>query len=92
MDIQWIGIECSPIQFLTSGGGSKAWRGAIDFDRMSRDETKFYYDGQGFMSMQINQAEAKINFYDIFGQILHTLNLTKQIKAAVDDDLAAYIN
>ncbi|GAY51818.1 hypothetical protein CUMW_137170 [Citrus unshiu] len=57
----------SGIQFLTSGGGSKAWKGDIDW--WNPKEDKFYYDGQGFMSVQITPTEVDVAFYDIFGNV-----------------------
>ena len=68
-------IICSPIQFLTSGGGSKAWKG--DFNTTNQNEVKFYYDGQGFMSIQTTSTYAIVAFHDIYGRVLHTLNLSK---------------
>ncbi|XP_065631636.1 purple acid phosphatase 3 [Quercus suber] len=65
------------IQFLTSGGGSKAWNG--DIDQLNQDGLKFYYDGQGFMSAELTQTEARIVFYDIFGKVLHNLDLSKEL-------------
>ncbi|KAM6546747.1 hypothetical protein CsatB_027483 [Cannabis sativa] len=59
----------SPIQFLTSGGGSKAWRGEISW--WNPKEMKFYYDGQGFMSAHFTSTHAHFQFYDIFGNVLH---------------------
>lgn len=73
---------CSPVQFLTSGGGSKAWKG--DIDEQNRTGTIFYYDGQGFMSVGLTEAEASIVFHDVFGKILYNLNLSKeQLRAAM---------
>ncbi|XP_077236199.1 purple acid phosphatase 17-like [Tasmannia lanceolata] len=66
----------SPIQFLTSGAGSKAWRGDIKNDHTG---LHFYYDGQGFMTLQLTQTDAEILFYDISGNILHKLNLSKEL-------------
>ncbi|XP_048318826.2 purple acid phosphatase 17 [Ziziphus jujuba] len=67
----------SPIQFLTSGAGSKAWRG--DIKNASQNEMKFFYDGQGFMSLQLtNSAElAQIVFYDVSGNVLHNWSFSK---------------
>ncbi|OAY32190.1 purple acid phosphatase 17 isoform X2 [Manihot esculenta] len=65
----------SPIQFLTSGAGSKAWRG--DLKELNREGLEFFYDGQGFMSVQLTQTEAEIAFYDVFGNILHKWTTTK---------------
>ncbi|KAM4114396.1 hypothetical protein ACJW30_04G065600 [Castanea mollissima] len=65
------------IQFLTSGGGSKAWKG--DIDQLNQDGLKFYYDGQGFMSAELTQTQARIVFYDIFGKVLHNLDLSKEL-------------
>ncbi|KAF6146547.1 hypothetical protein GIB67_008833 [Kingdonia uniflora] len=67
----------SSIQFLTSGGGSKAWKGAgLDRDR---EGLKFYYDGQGFMSMQLSETDAEIKFYDVYGSALHQWSISKQL-------------
>ncbi|RDX60961.1 Purple acid phosphatase 8, partial [Mucuna pruriens] len=73
----------SGIHFLTSGGGSKAWSNNIK--PWDPEELKLYYDGQGFMSMQITNSNADIIFYDVFGNILHTWSISK------DRDLAASI-
>ncbi|KAJ4710154.1 Purple acid phosphatase [Melia azedarach] len=73
-------ISSKGIEFLTSGGGSKAWRG--DISRWSPEEMKFYYDGQGFMSMKITQSNADIAFYDIFGTILHKWSISKELDEA----------
>lgn len=69
------GLE-SPIQFLTSGGGSKAWKG--DVGQLSPDQLKFYYDGQGFMGVQIFQSQLQVQFYDVFGNVLHKWAAYKQ--------------
>ncbi|KAJ4848925.1 Purple acid phosphatase 8, partial [Turnera subulata] len=66
----------SQIQFLTSGGGSKAWRG--DIKEWSLEELKFYCDGQGFMSVQVTQAAAHFVFYDVFGSALYEFSLSKE--------------
>ncbi|KAK4743039.1 hypothetical protein SAY87_001040 [Trapa incisa] len=72
--LQHISTSHSPIQFLTSGGGSKAWRGDISW---TKPDLKFYYDGQGFMSMEMTEARVDIAFYDIFGNVLHTWGASK---------------
>ncbi|WOL09369.1 purple acid phosphatase 3 [Canna indica] len=66
----------SPIQYLTSGGGSKAWRGIFN---PSSDKLQFFYDGQGFMSLQLTKTVVHIVFYDAFGRVLHKWTLNKQI-------------
>uniref|UniRef100_A0A1J3JTU8 Purple acid phosphatase n=1 Tax=Noccaea caerulescens TaxID=107243 RepID=A0A1J3JTU8_NOCCA len=59
----------SGIQFLTSGGGSKAWKGdVIEWDPK---EMRFYYDGQGFISVYLSEAELRVAFYDGYGRVLH---------------------
>lgn len=70
-------IFFSPLQFLTSGGGSKSWRG--DMNWWNPKEMKFYYDGQGFMAMQITQTQVWIQFFDIFGNILHKWSASKDL-------------
>lgn len=63
-------IYCSSIQYLTSGGGSKAWRG--DVKLYDNQALKFFYDGQGFVSLKMNKTDADIAFYDVFGKVLHS--------------------
>ncbi|KAI4357446.1 hypothetical protein L6164_001394 [Bauhinia variegata] len=70
----------SGIEFLTSGGGSKAWRG--DIKRWNKEELKLYYDGQGFMSMQITETRADVIFYDVYGNVLHKWTITKDLSTA----------
>ncbi|XP_020222430.1 purple acid phosphatase 3 isoform X2 [Cajanus cajan] len=65
----------SSIEFLTSGGGSRAWRG--DEKGRKGEEMKFYYDGQGFMSVHISQIQLQIAFYDVFGNVMHQWNTSK---------------
>ncbi|KAG8379509.1 hypothetical protein BUALT_Bualt07G0095900 [Buddleja alternifolia] len=73
--LERISDDKSPIQFLTSGAGSKAWRG--DVDTSNREEVKFFYDGQGFMSVQMTQSDVEIVFYDVFGRVLHKWAMSK---------------
>ncbi|RYR17161.1 hypothetical protein Ahy_B03g061944 isoform A [Arachis hypogaea] len=70
----------SGIHFLTSGGGSKAWKG--DIKPWDQEELKLYYDGQGFMTLQITESKADIVFYDIYGKVLHTWSLSKKLNHA----------
>ncbi|PON84080.1 Acid phosphatase, type [Trema orientale] len=74
----------SAIQFLTSGAGSKAWRGDVKENTGNNGATmKFFYDGQGFMSLQLNRADAEFVFYDVFGQVLHTWKVSKHAYASI---------
>lgn len=69
------GFDCSPIQFLTSGAGSKAWRGEVN---TSNDRgLEFLYDGQGFMSVDLGLSSVEIVFYDVFGRVLHRWSMFK---------------
>ncbi|KAF2316670.1 hypothetical protein GH714_042011 [Hevea brasiliensis] len=79
--LEHISSSESPLQFLTSGGGSKAWRGDVDW--WNPKEMKFYYDGQGFMSVQITQTQVDIVFYDVSGHILHKWSRNKQLYSIV---------
>ncbi|KAL7139684.1 hypothetical protein ABFS83_09G069900 [Erythranthe nasuta] len=65
-----------PIEFLTSGGGSRAWSNVSHRERL-KNNLKFYYDGQGFLSVQLTRRAANIVFYDVYGKPLHTINLKK---------------
>ncbi|KAJ7970236.1 Purple acid phosphatase [Quillaja saponaria] len=71
----------SRVQFLTSGAGSKAWRG--DTTELNREGLNFFYDGQGFMSVQLCLTEAKIDFYDVSGKVLHRLHTSKQLHPSI---------
>ncbi|XP_020548049.1 purple acid phosphatase 3-like [Sesamum indicum] len=65
-----------PIEFLTSGGGSRAWSNIIHRDRYKKN-LKFYYDGQGFVSVRLTKLQANVVFYDVSGQTLHSFELKK---------------
>lgn len=67
----------SPIQFLTSGGGSKAWRGV--YSPKNADKLRFFYDGQGFMSLQVTRDGAEVAFHDASGAVLHRWRGTKEL-------------
>ncbi|AQK71916.1 Purple acid phosphatase 3 [Zea mays] len=66
--LEHISSRDSPLQYLTSRGGSKAWRGVF---HPNKDKLRFFYDGQGFMSLQLNQDQTHFIFYDVFGNILY---------------------
>ena len=57
----------SPIKFLTSGAGSKAWR--VDTKEMNKKGLNFFYDGQGFKSVRLTQTEenfkGQFSFFNI---------------------------
>ena len=74
-------LMCSQIQFLTSGGGSKAWR--RDVKHWDPEELKLYYDGQGFMLVEMAKKEAKLVFYDVFGNVLHKWSRSKELDLTV---------
>ncbi|XWS34365.1 hypothetical protein CRYUN_Cryun21dG0033000 [Craigia yunnanensis] len=71
----------SSIQYLTSGGGSKAWRG--DLKLHDNHAVKLVYDGQGFMSLKMTEKAAMIAFYDAFGKVLHRWKISKQLHSAI---------
>ncbi|KAL9248054.1 hypothetical protein vseg_021417 [Gypsophila vaccaria] len=74
--LQHISSSNSAIQYFTSGGGSKAWKG-IDASQWNPKLLKLYYDGQGFMSLQVTRSQVDLLVYDVFGKILHSWNATK---------------
>ncbi|XP_061354279.1 purple acid phosphatase 17-like [Gastrolobium bilobum] len=65
----------SPLLYLTSGAGSKAWRG--DIKCTNSDVVRFFYDGQGFMSVQMTGNDAIFAFYNVFGESIHHWKLSK---------------
>lgn len=78
--LEHISSKDSPIQYLVSGGGSKAWRAVY---RPNVDEVQFFYDGQGFMSMELTKTDAKVAFYDSFGRNLHEFSMSKDMHPAL---------
>ncbi|KAL4302484.1 hypothetical protein GQ457_10G028290 [Hibiscus cannabinus] len=80
--LQHISSSKSGIQFMTSGGGSKAWRGDVGAWN-NPQEMKLYYDGQGFMSVEMTRTEVDIKFYDVFGNVLHKWSTSKQLSLAI---------
>ncbi|KAJ0987564.1 hypothetical protein J5N97_005920 [Dioscorea zingiberensis] len=74
--LEHISSTDSPIQYFTSGAGSKAWRGVY---KQNADDLRFFYDGQGFMSLQVTKTDAKIMFYDVDGRRLYEWSMTKQL-------------
>lgn len=79
--LQHISSSDSGTQFMTSGGGSKAWRGDVSW--WNPQELKFYHDGQGFMSVEMTPTEVSIKFYDVFGNVLHNWSSSKQLSFAI---------
>ncbi|PON96794.1 Acid phosphatase, type [Trema orientale] len=79
--LEHVSDTTSPIQFLTSGAGSKAWRG--DIKGLNKEGVSFFYDGQGFMSVQLTPTEAEIAFYDVLGRVLHRLNKSKLLHSSI---------
>lgn len=65
----------SPLLYVTSGAGSKAWRG--DIKDSNSDTVKFFHDGQGFMSVEMTELKAKFAFYNVFGEKIHHWKVTK---------------
>ncbi|KAL8200215.1 hypothetical protein R6Q57_011554 [Mikania cordata] len=79
--LEHISSSNSQLQFLTSGGGSKAWRG--DINPWNLNEMKFYYDGQGFMAGEITENDLVVSFYDIFGNKLHQWSASSDTHSAM---------
>ncbi|GFP96516.1 purple acid phosphatase 17 [Phtheirospermum japonicum] len=79
--LEQISDHTSPIQFLTSGAGSKAWRG--DLKNLNEEALKFFYDGQGFMSVQLTKSNAEIVFYDVLGRALHRWTRSKELHSDI---------
>ncbi|KAK7308605.1 hypothetical protein VNO77_42224 [Canavalia gladiata] len=73
--LQHISSKDSPLLYLTSGAGSKAWRG--DVKENHSDVVKFFYDGQGFMSVQMTEKDADFAFYNVYGEKIHSWKVTK---------------
>lgn len=68
---------CRPLEFLTSGGGSKAWGNSSVPDRY-KNNLRFYHDGQGFVSVQLSRTQANVSFYDVSGRNMHSFTIKKR--------------
>ncbi|KAL5697300.1 acid phosphatase [Ranunculus cassubicifolius] len=79
--LEHISSSDSPIQFFTSGAGSKAWRG--DVKQLNGDGVRLFYDGQGFMSVELTHTKAQLVFYDVFGKVLHKWYVEKPLHSAM---------
>lgn len=75
-----MGLKCRSLLYLTSGAGSKAWRG--DVKDSHPDIVKFFYDGQGFMSVQMTETDLEFAFYDVFGENIHHWKLAKPMHSS----------
>lgn len=64
----------SKLHYITSGAGSKAWRNVF---KKNEDTVRFFYDGQGFMSLEVSETEAKFMFYDVLGNVLYKWSIAK---------------
>ncbi|XP_039041042.1 purple acid phosphatase 8-like [Hibiscus syriacus] len=80
--LEHISSSESGIQFMTSGGGSKAWRGDVATWK-NPQEMEFYHDGQGFMSVEMRGTDVVVKFYDVYGNVLHKWSTSKQLAFAV---------
>uniref|UniRef100_A0A1D1XFG4 Purple acid phosphatase n=1 Tax=Anthurium amnicola TaxID=1678845 RepID=A0A1D1XFG4_9ARAE len=74
--LEHISSKDSPVQFLTSGAGSKAWRGV---HTANSDKLRFFYDGQGFMSLQVTRTRLDLAFYDVLGTVLYRWSTGKEL-------------
>ncbi|KAK7273980.1 hypothetical protein RIF29_15049 [Crotalaria pallida] len=78
--LQHISSKDSPLLYITSGAGSKAWRG--DIKECNHDVVKFFYDGQGFMSIQMTETDTEFAFYNVDGENIHRWRLTKPLHSS----------
>ncbi|MQL90261.1 hypothetical protein Taro_022852 [Colocasia esculenta] len=74
--LEHVSSQDSPLQFLTSGGGSKAWRGVYE---PNADKLRFFYDGQGFLSLQVCRTRVQMAFYDVQGNVLYRWSTGKEL-------------
>ncbi|PWZ53963.1 hypothetical protein Zm00014a_009198 [Zea mays] len=87
--LEHISSRDSPIQYFTSGGGSKAWRGV---QNPTEDDLKFFYDGQGFMSLQLDRSQAKFTFYDVDGKALYSYTRSSLMETGHHLQASGYVN
>ncbi|KAL0383294.1 UNVERIFIED_CONTAM: Purple acid phosphatase 3 [Sesamum calycinum] len=66
------------MHFLTSGGGSKAWKNDIHNGK-NNDTMHFYYDGQGFMYVSLMHRMANVLFYDVSGKPLYHMRISMSL-------------
>ncbi|KAL1803490.1 purple acid phosphatase 17-like [Daucus carota subsp. sativus] len=76
-------VECSnsPIQFFTTGAGSKAWM--TDYQKHYQCDVNFFHRGQGFLSVEVTSSTAKFVFYDVFGEVQHQWSASKELHSSM---------
>ncbi|KAJ7567149.1 hypothetical protein O6H91_02G133600 [Diphasiastrum complanatum] len=73
--LEHIKREDSSINFITSGGGSKAWKGMKPTP--NKNGVKLYYDGQGFTTFTVTSTHLHISYFDVYGSVIHEVDLYK---------------
>ena len=68
-------LSLSPVHFITSGGGSKAYNGLQPYGDDAG--VQFVFDGQGFVAVSMTPTLASFKFYDVFGSVLYSYALEK---------------
>eukprot|EP00897_Mesotaenium_endlicherianum_P006498 jgi/Mesen1/5877/ME000299S05001 len=63
------------VTFVTSGAGSKAYRPQRPGNTL--EGVHFDYNGQGFISVAATALWLHVDFYDVYGTIMHDLHLDK---------------
>lgn len=58
---------------------SKAWKNDIHYEQ-HKNNFNFYYDRQGFKSVQLKYDKAKTIFYEILGKALHGIEAVQIIR------------
>lgn len=76
-NLQHIKREDSPVHFITSGGGSKAWREQQAPPRANSPGLQYFWPGQGFAAVEVDVGEVRLSFVGNDGMVMHRLVLKK---------------
>lgn len=74
-DLELIKRDDSPVLFMTSGGGSKAYREKRNLS--PGNGSMFFHVGQGFASVSLDSRILNINLFDVFGSKIFSYSLLK---------------
>ena len=64
----------STTHFITSGGGSKVGRARSDASDAS---SRFFHALQGFVSVVLHGNNCRVDFHDVTGEVLHSVEMVK---------------
>ncbi|CAI5990303.1 unnamed protein product [Closterium sp. NIES-64] len=76
-NLQHIRRDDSPVNYVTSGGGSKAWREAPPAADAAPG-LQYFWPGQGFVAVEVDAGEVRLSFVGVDGSVMYETRLSKE--------------